>query len=170
MLITTGHATIFPTDNSPVTGPAVAFKLIKMCGEYVAAIQHEYLYLFTEQQPHNHEAMRSGDAKHDNRGGPNFVTNGPTGSIDSALDEFLSIKAQNTVFVNSPSALCKNLVVSWSDTGSQRVKQVDNKTPAEYVIRSELKIVLLESYLPISSATRWSHTRSTATRCGWIWQ
>ena len=77
------------------------------------------------------------------------VTNGPVGRGDGTLQGFLpSYQAQNTVFVNGPPAPYGTLAPSWRDAGSKTVKQVDNSTLAEYLIGSEGKIVLPESYWP----------------------
>jgi len=117
------------------------------------------------------------------------VTNGPVGRSDGTLQGFLpSYQAQNTVFVNGPPAPYGTLAPSWRDARSKIVKQVDNSTLAEYLIGSEGKIVLPESYWPkdkVSWTTqcmdhrenkraRKSHVQVRASRvqaqvCWWNW-
>ena len=88
---------------------------------------------------------------------PHSVTTGPAGSSNSVLQGLLnSYKAQNTVFVNGPPAPYGTLAPSWRDAGSKTVKQVDNSTLAEYLIGSEAKIVLPESYWPKDKVLRTS--------------
>jgi len=104
-----------------------------------------------EQRPLDLETMRSRDIESSISGEPPSVTAGPVGSSDGALEGFLPShlnKAQNTVFVNGPPALYGTLAPSWKDAGSKTVKQVDNSTLAEYLIGSEAKTVLPESYWP----------------------
>ena len=112
---------------------------------------HDLLQLpatIEEQQPLD-LAVYSGDAESSISGELPSVTTGPVGKSDCALDGFLpSCKVQNTVFVNGPSAPCGTLAPSWRYTGSKTVKQVDNSTLVEYLISSEAKIVLPESYWP----------------------
>ena len=125
---------------------------------------HDLLQLpasFEEQHPLDLEAMRSGDAETSiiwwlprweqvaPSGEPPYDTIGPAGSSDGALEGFQpGYKAQNTVFVNGPPAPYGTLAPTWRDAGSKTVKQVDNSTLAEYLIGSEAKIVLPESYWP----------------------
>jgi hypothetical protein len=113
---------------------------------------HDLLQLtatIEEQRPLDLEAMRSGDAEHGDSGESPSVTIGPAGSSDGDLEGFLpSYKAQNTVFVNGSPAPYGTLTPSWRDAGSKTVKQVDNSALAEYLIGSEAKIVLPESYWP----------------------
>ena len=113
---------------------------------------HDLLQLpdaFEEQQLLDLEAMRSGDAETSISGEPPYDTIRPAGSSDGALEGFQpGYKAQNTTFVNGPPASYGTLAPSWRDAGSKTVKQVDNSTLAEKLIRSEAKIVLPESYLP----------------------
>jgi len=114
---------------------------------------HDLLQLpasFEEQHPLDHlEAMRSGDAETSISGQPPYATIRPAGSSDSALEGFQhGYKAQNTVFVNGPPASYGTLALTWRHAGSKTVKQVDNSTLAEYLIGSEAKIVLPESYWP----------------------
>jgi len=102
-----------------------------------------------EQRPLNLEAMRSRDVESSISGEPPSVTARPLGRSDGVLEGFLpSNRAQNTVFVNSPPAPYGTLPPSWIDAGSKTVKQVDNSTLAEYLIGSEAKIILPESYCP----------------------
>ena len=113
---------------------------------------HDLLQLpaaIEEQRPLDLEAMRSGDAEYSISGEPPSVTTGPVARTDDALEGFVpSYKAQDTVFVNGPPAPYGTLAPSWRDAGSKTVKQVDNTTLAEYLIGSEAKIVLPESYWP----------------------
>jgi len=82
-------------------------------------------------------------------GEPPHDTIRPAGSSDGALKGFQpGYKAQNTVFVNGSPAPHGTLAPTWRDAGSKTVKQVDHRTLAEYLIGSEAKIVLPESYWP----------------------
>ena len=102
-----------------------------------------------KQRPLDLEAMCSRDVESSISGEPLSVTARPMGKSDGALEGFLgSNKAQNTVFVNGPPAPYGTLALSWIDAESKTVKQVDNSTLAEYLIGSEAKIVLPESYWP----------------------
>jgi len=111
---------------------------------------HDLLQLpaaFEEQHPLDLEATHSGDAQASISGEPPSDTVRPAGSSDGALEGFRpGYKAQDTVFVNGPPAPYGTLATSWRDAGSKTVKQVDNSTLAEYLIGSEAKIVLPESY------------------------
>jgi len=113
---------------------------------------HDLLQLpatIEEQQPLDLDAMRNGDAEYSISGELSSVTTGPAGNSDGALEGFLpNNKAQNTVFVNGPPAPYGTLAPTWRAAGSKTVKQVDNSTLAEYLIGSEAKIVLPESYWP----------------------
>jgi len=89
-----------------------------------------------EQHPLDLEAMCSGDAETSISREPPNDTIRPAGSSDNALEGYQpGYKAQNTVFVNGPVALYGTLALSWRDPGSKTVKQVDNSTLAEYLIR-----------------------------------
>jgi len=96
-----------------------------------------------------HQRGATWDAKYSISGEPPSVTTGPVGRSDGALEGFLPIyKAQDNVFVNGPPAPYGTLSPSWRDAGSKTVKQVDNIILAEYLIGSEAKFVLPESYWP----------------------